>query len=96
LKLHPKEKQEEYQKYNLEIIEDFNEAIIGNICFSRKSTILLEALYNDSISSAILINQKDKTIFSNFPSLQIKDINQAYNFKELANWIIESHKIKKT
>ncbi|AGC78674.1 hypothetical protein LX97_02565 [Nonlabens dokdonensis] len=94
LKLHPKEREEDYDDYDVEIIENFNNAITGNICFSRKSTILLEALYNNSMSSAILLNNKDRTFFSNFPSLQTEEINQAFSFHELESWIIESYKKK--
>ena len=87
VKLHPYDNLNDYIDYDIEIIKDFKSAIYGNICFARKSTILLEALYNNSKASAIILNQKDKTIFNNFPSLQIDAIEQANSINELVNWI---------
>lgn len=94
LKLHPKEKKEDFLKYNIEIIEGLSEAINGNICFARKSTTLVESVYNNSAASAILLNNKDKTLFKSFPSLQNKEINQAYSIEELFNWIFKQYKLK--
>jgi hypothetical protein len=88
VKLHPKDCLEEYIHYDVEIIEDFNMAIKGNICFARKSTVLVEALYNGSKVSAILLNSKDKVIFYSFPSLQSDEINKSYTIKDLGEWIV--------
>jgi hypothetical protein len=87
LKLHPKDCLEEYSKYEVEIIEDFDKAIKGNICFSRKSTTLIEALYNNSSASAILLNNKDKSIFYSFPSLQSDKVNKSFSIEDLTKWI---------
>ena len=87
VKLHPYDNLKDYIDYDIEIIKDFKSAIYGNICFARKSTILLEAIYNNSKASAIIINNKDKTIFNNFPSLQIDAIEQMNSINELFNWI---------
>jgi len=87
LKLHPKDAVKDYQKYELEILTDFGESISQNICFARKSTTLLEAIYNESSSAAILINDKDKAIFNTFPSLQTAEIKQCLSIKELVEWI---------
>ena len=58
IKVHPLEKSSEYSIENTEIISDFNDAIVGNICISALSTILVEAIYNNSkpISIINLIN----------------------------------------
>lgn len=87
LKLHPDDKKEDYDQYHLEYLTDYNDAIIGNICFARKSTVLLEALYNHSIPLAILINSKDSSIYGTFPSLNQDKIKVTYSVKELANEI---------
>ncbi|MDB4419804.1 hypothetical protein N9269_01305 [Akkermansiaceae bacterium] len=91
LKIHPKDILREYKKYNLEIIKDLAEAITNNLCFARKSTILLEALYNNSQSSAIILNSKDDSVYQSFPSLQTKEINVAFSIGELKEWIIENY-----
>ena len=72
------------------LIDDFSEAIGNNYCLARKSTILLEALYNNSESYAILIDKRDKTIFENvFPSLWDDKINRIYNFEDLKTTILK-------
>ena len=89
LKLHPKDQKKNYLKYKnrICILEDFNEAITNNICFSRKSTTILEALYNNSKAAAILINQKDRFTFNTFPSLQENEINVYNNITGLFEWV---------
>ena len=83
LKLHPAENELEYKEFGLEILKDNNLAKTGNICISRKSTVLIEALYNNSISIAIITTEKDQSTFSMFPSLQAEEISKAYNVEEL-------------
>lgn len=89
IKLHPKDKKKNYEKYTSKIsfIEDFNDAISNNICFSRKSTTLLEGIYNNSVSAAILTNSKDIAVFNTFPSLQDEKIKVFYNIEGLYEWI---------
>ncbi len=91
IKLHPKDKKSDYQKYfeEIGIIDDFSAAITENICISRKSTTLLEAIYNNSDAAAILINNKDKIIFNTFPSLQDKSIEKFDSIDKLFEWILE-------
>ena len=92
LKLHPIDKRENYQELfdlGIEEITDFQEAISGNICVGRKSTTLLEAIYNNSVAVAILINSKDKSVFSAFPSLQDSRISHFYDSTEAARFIVE-------
>lgn len=92
LKIHPKDDVKNYSKFNLTFIENMNDALVNSICFARKSTVLLECLYNNSKAASILINQKDKAIFSTFPSLATDEIFVSENINDLANWIINNYK----
>lgn len=89
IKLHPKDHRRDYAEYEKQayFIEEFTEAVTQNICFARKSTALLEAVYNDSKAGAILINQKDKAIFNTFPSLKDKKIKVFYSILDLFEWL---------
>ncbi|MBY5949929.1 hypothetical protein KUV23_03030 [Algoriphagus marincola] len=87
LKLHPKDKRSDYLMYNIEILDNIENAIVNSICISRKSTILLEAIYNNSAACAILLNRKDETLFYSFPSLQDAKINVTNSIEGLYNWI---------
>lgn len=86
LKLHPKDNYEMYKdvitRFNIGMIKDLNEAICGNVCVARKSTTLIEALFNESSSYAIIVNEKDKCIFRTFPSLQDSHI---YYFEDISD-----------
>ena len=95
MKLHPFDKKSNYDRFDISYIDSLEEALISNICFARKSTTLLEALYNGSKVAAILTNPKDKAIFNTFPSLQSKEITKAFTVNELYNWISNNiHSIK--
>jgi hypothetical protein len=94
LKLHPKDIRKDYEIKGVEILDDFNLSISNNICFARKSTILLEALYNNSKPAAVLLNSKDKSMFFSFPSLQNNKIEQCLSIEEVGNWIL--NRIKET
>ncbi len=59
IKVHPFEKSSDYKIKNTEIIHELEDAIFNNICISYLSTILLEALYNDSVSVSIVHLVKD-------------------------------------
>lgn len=83
LKLHPGDKKSDYESLDVDILTDYNEALSGNICISRKSTILLEAIYNDSVPISIITNVKDQTIYDNFPSLQSDKIIKTHTVEEL-------------
>jgi hypothetical protein len=86
VKFHIKDNIKNYCKVrdNIIQIDSFDEAISGNICIARKSTVLLEALYNSSVSIAALIASKDKAFVDTvFPSLQDSRINRAESFEEL-------------
>lgn len=92
IKHHPKDIMSDYNKYSgiVEEITDFDTAITGNICIARKSTILLEALYNSSKAIAIITNNKDKAVFELFPALKDDSIVKTYNIEELFQAIKEN------
>ena len=83
LKLHPGDNKANYDGLDVEFITDYDLSMTGNICVSRKSTILIEAIYNNSIPIAIITNPKDNTMFSLFPSLNAEQIIKTYSVDEL-------------
>ena len=83
LKLHPTDKKSNYDALGCPYITDYVQALTGNICISRKSTILLEAIYNGSTPIAIITNDKDASIFKTFPSLNSDKIIKKYNVEDL-------------
>jgi len=85
IKLHPLEDVSFYKDYkNIKFINDFDRAIQSNICISRKSTILVEALYNQSIPIALLVDKQDEFDYNNtFPSLLDPEIYKCHSFKDL-------------
>lgn len=90
IKLHPKDKKSDYERYseNIKFIDDFNTSVTENICISRKSTTLIEAVYNNSDAAAILLNNKDKVIFNTFPSFEDNSICAFYTIDDLFEWIL--------
>lgn len=83
LKLHPGDNMSNYVGMDVEYITDYDLSMTGNICISRKSTILIEAIYNKSIPVAIITNPKDQTMFTLFPSLNAEQIIKTYSVDEL-------------
>lgn len=94
VKLHPLDSNRNYKTIaNLSYIDDFNLAISNNICIARKSTILIEALYNQSIPIAVLIDKKDRFLYENiFPALNAPEIKIVHEFDSLGK-IIKEFKI---
>lgn len=92
LKLHPGDNRQNYEGLDVEYITDYDLSMTGNICVSRKSTILIEAIYNNSLPVAIITNQKDKSTFSMFPSLNAKEIIKTYSVDELFNVIMANRR----
>ena len=90
LKLHPGDNKGNYSNLDVDFITDYELSLTGNICISRKSTILLEAIYNNSLPIAIITNPKDKTTFKMFPSLNAKEIIKTYNTDDLYDVIIKN------
>jgi hypothetical protein len=95
IKLHPKDNTNNYDEFkdDIDYIDDYIDAISCNICVARKSTILIEALYNNSVSIAILINNKDKSVFNTIASLQDRKIEKTYCIDDLISRIIDLKKI---
>lgn len=89
IKLHPGDTRAHYKGCNYDFITDYTLSLSHNICVSRKSTILLEAIYNNSIPIAILTTERDKSIFNTFPSLQSDKIIKTYSVEELYDTIIK-------
>ena len=89
VKLHPGDTKDHYTDCNLKYVTDYGESLTGNICVSRKSTVLLEAVYNNSTAIAIITTQKDKSVFDTFPSLQSEKIIKTYNVPVLYKEIIK-------
>lgn len=86
VKLHGKDSLDNYRPLIDEsyLIDDFDEAISNSICLARKSTVLLEALYNHSTPVAALVDAKDRAYFEfMFPSLNDDSILKVYSFDEL-------------
>ncbi len=89
VKLHPGDTKDHYSGCNFTYISDYGESLTGNVCISRKSTVLLEAVYNNSTAIAIITTQKDKSVFDTFPSLQSERIIRTYTIPDLFNEIIK-------
>lgn len=94
IKHHPKDNLKDYEEFEGKVIEleDLSKALQRNICIARKSTVLLEALYNGSLSAAIITNTKDDSVFSSFPSLQDERIRKFNTVEDLSMWIIAEYK----
>jgi hypothetical protein len=89
VKLHPGDTKEHYSDCDFKYITDYGEAMTNNICIARKSTVLLEAVYNNSTAIAIITTTKDKSVFNTFPSLQSEKIIKTYNVQDLYKEIIK-------
>ena len=89
VKLHPGDNKDHYTDCDFKYISDYGESLTGNICVSRKSTVLLEAVYNNSTAIAIITTQKDKSVFDTFPSLQSEKIIRTYTVPDLYQEIIK-------
>lgn len=91
LKPHPIEKKEFYSDYidKITLENDFDKAITGNICIARRSTTLLEAIYNGSVPYALLTNVSDYAIYKMYPALQDERINPYFETEKLAEVIVE-------
>lgn len=87
VKLHPKDNLENYREYadQVAFLHDFDAAISNKICLARKSTVLVEAIYNNSVPIAILADPRDRGYVEHMlPSLVDDQIIRVYSFEELA------------
>lgn len=87
LKLHPKDTIVNYSEFdNIQVIHEFVDSITNSICLARKSTVLVEAIYNNSVSIAVLIDVSDKNKYENwFPSLNMEEIVKIYKLEDLVS-----------
>lgn len=84
IKLHPNEKNIKYKNItNTDYICKIDEALCGNVCISRGSTVLVEAVYNSSISIQVLIGDNNLACTNIIPSLEDERIIHASNYKDL-------------
>ncbi len=92
LKHHPRENVEFYKRISKKIkFEDnFDVAITNNICIARRSTVLVEALYNGSEACAVLLNPSDYAIYKFYPSLQDSRIQSFRDIDKLVNYVLKS------
>jgi len=82
IKLHPKDSEKNYMSLDepVDFIEDYQKAISNSLCIARKSTVLIEALYNNSKPIAFLISSKDKYYTEHvFLSLKTETIEKVYD-----------------
>ncbi|WP_028505929.1 hypothetical protein [Ruminococcus sp. FC2018] len=95
LKFHPADDLKNYSAIidDVVVVNDFIEAISNSYCIARKSTVLIEALYNDSDSIAILENNKDREIFESFPSLSDARINRYDSVESLSAGLEELFRV---
>lgn len=87
VKLHPKDNLEHYNKYagRVVFVSDFSSSISNKICLARKSTVLVEAIYNNSIAIAILADPRDRAYVERMlPALTDSQIKKVYSFDELS------------
>lgn len=91
VKLHPGDTEAHYAGCNYSYISDYTKSLSYNICVSRKSTVLLEAIYNNSTAIAIITTKKDKSVFDTFPSLQSEKIIKTYSVKDLFDEILKHY-----
>ena len=92
VKLHIKDNPDNYKEYSdkFTYIDDFDFAISNKICLARKSTVLVEAIYNNSIPIAVLTDPKDRAYVEYmFPSLKDSQIKRVYTFEGLVEQLNE-------
>jgi hypothetical protein len=91
VKLHPKDKKEYYCNLadKFQFLDDFDVAISNSICLARKSTVLVEALYNHSTANAILLNLVDRAFVDcMIPSLLENKIGYITTVKDLRDLLV--------
>lgn len=91
VRLHPKDCASNYVDKKISYHDDYESAIKDSICICRKSTVLIEAVYNKSIAISYLINSKDSYYVSRvFPSLNSNDIHKCHDKESLVELILAS------
>lgn len=89
IKLHPHEKNIKYRGItNTDYISRIDEALCGNVCISRGSTVLVEAIYNSSVPVQALIGDNNLACTNIIPSLEDKRIVHVLDYEELDAFIL--------
>lgn len=86
LKIHPSESKDYYINAlgSIKFEDDYDNAIKGNICIARTSSILLEAQYNLSYPICVSINDYDRYVVNNLiPSLRSENIVNVSSLSDL-------------
>lgn len=84
VKLHPADSRDNYIQNDLVYADTFAEVLSCSVWVSRKSTVLVEALYRGAESIAILVDSKDYYYANNvFPSLSDAGIRKVLSESEL-------------
>lgn len=92
VKLHPRDSAEHYRDYAEQVtfVSDYDASISSKVCVARKSTVLVEAIYNNSIPVAVLMDQRDRAYVEHMlPSLTDSQIRRVYSVEELAQLLGE-------
>lgn len=90
IKLHPHEKDMKYKGIaNTDYIRKIEEALCGNICISRGSTVLIEAIYNKSVPLQTLIGDNNLACANVIPSLVDEHIAHVSSYEELDALILD-------
>ncbi|WP_439858867.1 hypothetical protein [Pseudomonas sp. MBLB4136] len=87
VKLHPRDSVEHYRDYagRVTFVSDYDASISSKVCVARKSTVLVEAIYNNSTPVAVLTDQRDRAYVEHMlPSLTDSQIRRVYSVEELA------------
>lgn len=88
IKLHPNENKKIFKEYSSLIIDDFNTAISKSIVVSRSSTVLVDALFNNSLSISVLLDDVDKFNKRNlYPALMDSRIIEIESELNLINFL---------
>lgn len=70
IKYHANENMGLYSAFNdIDVETDINVALVGNICVARDSTVLVEALYNNSISIQVILDGDSRVEAKVIPSM---------------------------
>jgi hypothetical protein len=85
IKVHPRENSKHYVLDNCIIINDLKSAILGNICISLNSTVLLEAVYNNSTVISLINILKDEEFGGDIDNLVHLNDKRIYKPNSLEN-----------
>ena len=87
IQLHPSDSIKNYPEFPKILFEKVNNSIVSNYIIARKSTVLLEGIYNDSICIAVLLDENDRMSFQLFPSLYSPKIQRIYDSEKFISYL---------